>query len=176
MLVLFLSILVACASQPAAAPKPVVAKEKVGVYDSRAIVIAYAGSAHFNAWLTDLRAKNEKAKADGDEKTVKATEEEGQARQRKMHSQGFSTAPVDDILAVIQARLPEIAKQTGVGPLISKWDKAALAKHPGAEQVDVTMALVEALEPNERQLKFIPEMLKTEPLPLEEVEKMSVDE
>jgi len=171
----FVILMAACATRQAA-PKPAAPRERVGVYDSRAIVIAYAGSAHFNAWLTNLKAKNEKAKAEGDEQTVKATEEEGQGRQRKMHSQGFSTAPVDDILAVIQDQLPEIAKKAGVGPLISKWDTVALAKHPGAEQVDITMALVEALKPNERQLKIIPEMLKTQPLPLEEIEKMPVDE
>jgi hypothetical protein len=157
-------------------PKEVVPGEKIGTYDSRAVILAYFGTPHFNAWMTGLRERYDKAKAAGDAAGMKAAEEEGKARQKKMHMQGFSTAPVDDALKAIKDQLPEIAKKAGVGPLISKWDKAGLAKYPSAEQVDVTMALVEAFHPIERQRKIIPEMLKTEPLPLEEVEKMPEDE
>ena len=156
--------------------EPIVPREKVGIYDSRAVILAYVFTPPFNAWMSGLRDRYEKAKAAGDEKGMKAAEEEGKARQKKMHLQGFSTAPVDDALEVIKDQLPEIAKKAGVGVMISKWDKAGLAKYPGAEHVDVTMALVEAFHPVERQRKIIPEMLKTEPLPLEEVEKMPDDD
>jgi len=165
----------ACATRQAV-PNAAAPSVKVGVYDSRAIAVAYAGSPFFNAWMTDFKARYEKAKSAGDEAALQALNAEVEGSQKKMHMQGFSTAAVDDILAVIQDKLPGIAKKAGVGPMISKWDKDALAKYPGAERLDVTMALVQALEPDERRLKVIPEVLKTQPLPLEEMEKMSVDE
>ena len=173
--ILLFAMVVACVSQPPS-PKAAAAKEKVGVYDSRAIILAYFGTPHFIAWMDELMARYQKAKTDGNEEAMKAANAEGEARQRKLHTQAFSTAPVDDALEAIKDQLPGIAKQAGVGPIISKWDKASLAKHAGAEQVDITMALVEAFHPIERQRKIIPEVLKTEPLPLEEVEKMPVDD
>ena len=104
--------------------------ERIGVYDSRAIVVAFAGSTTFNKWLSGLKAEHEKAKAAGDQKRVAELEAEGKERQKLMHKQGFSTAPVDNILEHIKGRLPAIKEKAGVGVLVSKWDKDTLAKHP----------------------------------------------
>ena len=48
------------------------------------------------------------------------------ARRKQSHRQGFSTAPVDEILEHIKDDLPKIAKKAGVGSIISKWDEEAL--------------------------------------------------
>ena len=79
------------------------AKTRVGIYDSRAVAVAFAGSAAFNRWLSNLKAEHEKAKASGDQKRVAELEAEGAARQRLLHMQGFSTAPVTNILDQISA-------------------------------------------------------------------------
>lgn len=54
--------------------------------------------------------------------------------------------------------------------LVSKWDKDGLARYRDAELVDVTMALVDALNPNDRQRKSAIEIQKHEPIPLEKAE------
>jgi hypothetical protein len=54
------------------------------------------------------------------------------------------------------------------GPL----HKAGLAKHINAEVVDVTMALVEAFKPNERQRKSAITIQQHDPIPLDRAEKI----
>ena len=151
----------------AAEGTPAEGRARVGVYDSRAVAIAWAGTPSFNESMRSLHADHAKAKAAGDEKRVKELEAEGAARQQRLHMQGFSTAPVDEILGHIKDSLPGIQKQAGVSALISKWDKGGLAKYPAAEQVDVTMALVDALHPSDRQRQCAIEAQKHEPIPLE---------
>ena len=151
-------------------------KERIGIYDSRSVAIASAGSPYFKKQFEDLKAKHEKAKAAGDEQEVRKLEAQGQAWQKQMHRQGFSTAPVDDILAHIADSLPKIRESNNVSVLVSKWDKAELAKHPGAEQVDVTMQLVDALQPGDQQRKFAIEAQKHPPIPLEQADKIEQEE
>lgn len=152
------------------------AKLRVGVYDSRAIVIAFVDSPAYKASdgkkLAEMRAEHDKAKAEGNEKRVAELEAWGKAQQVLLHKQGFSTAPVDDILKHIKDQLPEIAKAAGVGPIVSKWDKAAIAKYKSAELVDVTMAMVKAFQPTVGQLKAATEVQKQEPISLEQAEKI----
>ena len=163
---------VVCASALAQEPA---AKMPVGVYDSRAIAVAFVGS---EAWqssvgkqLAAMQAEYSRAKAEGNQKRVAELEAQGQAQQVLLHKQGFSTAPVDDILKHIQDKIPEIAKAAGVGPVVSRWDKDALAKYSSAELVDVTMPLVDALHPTERQRKFAIDIQKQAPIPLAEAGK-----
>lgn len=148
------------------------AKVPVGTYDSRSVAVAFAGSEAFSKWMGDLKAENDKAKASGDLKRVSEIEAEGATRQKLMHKQGFSTAPVDDILEQIKDRLPAIKKKAGVIDLVSKWDKAGLARYKDAELVDVTMALADAFNPNDRQRKSAMEIQKHDPIPLEQAEKI----
>ena len=68
--------------------------------------------------------------------------------------------------------MPEIAKAAGVYPIVSKWDKAALAKYPSAELVDVTMAMVNAFNPTERQRQSAVAIQKHDPIPLEQAGKI----
>ena len=68
--------------------------------------------------------------------------------------------------------MPGIAKAAGVSAVVSKWDKDTLAKYPSAELVDVTMPLVNAFHPTDRQLKSAIDIQKQAPIPLQDVEKM----
>ena len=88
------------------------------------------------------------------------------AWQEKAHRQAFGTAPVDDLLLYITNALPEIRKDAGVTAIISKWDEPQLRKHPGAQIVDVTMKLVDAFHPNERQRKAAIEIRRRKPIAL----------
>ena len=116
---------------------------------------------------------NDKAKAEGNQTRVAELEAWGKALQIRLHKQGFSTAPVDDILKHIKDKMPEIAKSAGVGPIVSKWDKETLAKYKSAEQVDITMALVDAFHPTEGQLKAAIDIQKKTPISLKEAENIN---
>ena len=122
-------------------------QERIGVYDSRAIAIAFAGSPMFGKELRQLKADHEKAKEAGDLETAAKLEAQGKARQVALEKQGFGAASVDDILVRITNVLPEIQRTAGVTAIISKWDATKLKKHPGAETVDVTLKLVDAFQP-----------------------------
>ena len=89
-------------------------KLRVGIYDNRAIACAYAGSKFLETAMTEATKEHEKAKAAGDTKRVKELEAWGEKQQRKLHRQGFGRALVDDILARVKDKFPEVACKTGV--------------------------------------------------------------
>lgn len=142
--------------------------ERIGVYDSRAVAVAYAGSSFQQAKMNRLVSRQKQAKAAGDKKAIARIEAEGRAWQATLHRQGFGTAPVDDLLTNISNELPMIQADAGVTQLISKWNEPELKKHAGAEKIDVTMKLVDAFHPNERQRKHAIEIQTKKPAKLKE--------
>ena len=148
------------------------AKARVGIYDSRAVAVAFAGSAAFNRWMGDLKAEHGKAKASGDQERAAELEAEGAARQRLLHMQAFSTGQVTNLLDQVKDKLPAIHEKAGVSVLVSKWDKDGLARYKDAELVDVTMALVDAFSPSERQRKSAIAIQEHKPISLDQAERI----
>lgn len=142
--------------------------ERIGIYDSRAVAVAYAGSSFQKAKMSDLVRQQQEARAAGDKKAITRIEGEGRAWQAQLHQQGFGTAPVDDLLTHISNELPKIQAGAGVTQLISKWNKPELRKHANAEKIDVTMKLVDAFHPNERQRSHAIEIQTKKPAKLKE--------
>ncbi len=140
----------------------------VGTFDSRGVLFAYVGSDEFKSYLSarmvDVERALERAKAAGDEELVTMLNALGPAFQKRIHEQGFGTAPVDDILARIEDRFPGIAKKAGVDVIVSKW---TLTYHsPAAKFVDVTDMIVAEFDPNEETLQGIREIVAKEPVTL----------
>lgn len=158
------------ADEDASPPAPL----RVGVFDSRAIAVAFASSDLHDAEMQALRKRHEAAKAAGDEKTVAAIEEEAKAHQAAMHLQGFGRASVLDILAKIEAKLPDVAAEAGVDLLVSKWDVAW--QREDVDVVDVTWPLAEVFEPDERVRGWIEQVLEKEPVPHGEIRAHEGDE
>jgi hypothetical protein len=159
-----ISLLSACAKPRERVAEPV----RIGTYDSRSVAVAFAGSPTFDRYLRERGAEHARAKAAHDDKRIAELEAEAAARQRLMHMQGFSTAPVTDILDQIQDRLPAVKANAGVSVLISRWDSTALAQYKDAQLVDVTMALVDALNPHGRAREWAIEIQQSSPIPLTE--------
>ena len=107
----------------------------------------------------------------GDTELAEKLSAQGQAMQHKLHQQGFSTAPVDDILAHFEEQVAAAMETVGVTVIVSKWDEESLARHPDAVQVDVTMELVKAMGTNEKQLGFVKQIGDKPPVPLEEIKE-----
>ena len=143
----------------------------IGLYDSRAVAIAYVGSDHFKTWMKDLREEHDEAKAAGDQERAKELWASAVTRQDQLHKQGFGTAPVDGLLLLIHAETEEIKNQTGVVFFVSKWDKKRLRRFSRARKVDVTMALVDAFKPDEKQRNSAIEIQRQKPVPLTELEQ-----
>lgn len=176
-----------CASDPKATcgAAPAATKCRVGVYDSRAVAAAFVFSEVWKATedgkrTLALREEYEKARAAGDKKIQAELDDKAKRMMTKqaidsqilLHKQVFSTAPIDDILEHIKGRLPEIQKIARVDAVVSKWDKPALAKYKGAQQVDVTMLLINEMRPATEQVMVAVDIMAQTPIPLEKAEKI----
>jgi hypothetical protein len=138
---------------------------RIGTYDSRAIAIAYARSTHLAAVHADLQQRRAEAEERGDEALVREIEARGGALQLRLRLQGFSTAPVDDLLDAVRDRLPEAAREAGVAAILRSVD----FHEPSVEIVDVTDALVRLFDPDAAVLSVIAEVRANAPLALEAV-------
>ncbi|HDZ20390.1 hypothetical protein LCGC14_0397810 [marine sediment metagenome] len=166
-LVWVVACLVGCDQEGRNAEAPTESVTRIGVYDSRAIAVAFVGSEEFKTAMAALEAQHAEAKAAGDDQRVAALEAQAAAQQERLHRQGFAAAPVDDILTHVADQLPAIKAGASVETIVSKWDQASLSTYPTAERVDVTMALVDALAPTDKQRERAIEIQKIDPTPVE---------
>lgn len=138
---------------------------RIGTYDNRAIAVAYAAS-RFNPVaekMKDFKAAEEA----GDEQRIAELENWGESHQRQLHRQGFGHVPVDDLLAHVADRLPEVAEQAGVEAIVFDPSWAG----PNVELVDVSMQIVMLYEPTEKTLRHARAIMNHEPADLDEIER-----
>jgi hypothetical protein len=137
-------------------------KLRVGVYDSRAVAIAYvrhnSDAEQLKKLSTDLRA----AEARNDKNTAADIRAQGERLQTLRHLQGFSNAPVDDIMKSLADRLPAIAQEANVAMIAPTVD----FRDDSIEIVDVTDKLVAEFSPDERTKKILAEVKSVKPLPM----------
>lgn len=122
--------------------------------------MAFVGSPIHVKQLNQLKEQHDAAKAAGDTGAKARLEEQAKAQQTRLHQQAFGTADVADILEHLGDAMPGIEKEAGVTIFVSKWNAAELQNHEGGERVDVTMPLVDALKPTERQRRSAIEIQK----------------
>lgn len=144
------------------APPAIVADpaSRVGIYDSRAVAIAWVRSEGFRAEMGALTAERAAAKKAGDTAKVRALDARGAALQQQVHRQGFGTDPVDDILERVAGELPALRAREGVDMLMSRFDPS-LAEPRGK---DVTDALVALFHPDEETLRHAREIRAMQPM------------
>lgn len=140
---------------------------QIGVFDSRAVAIAYARSEPFRKRIDDMKAEHRKATEAGDEERAKELATTGPELQDMLHKQGFGTWPVDNILKEIEDAIPDIAEKAGVDVIVSKWD--VVYQRPWVELVNVTDFMVEPFNPNEDTMKVLAEIQGQPPVPLDEL-------
>lgn len=141
-------------------------KVRIGVYDNRAIAVAWASSE-----LNPVRAKMaelEQARKAGDQNKVKELEAWGPAHQRLLHFQGFGRVPVGDLLEPVKAGMAAVATAKGLVAIAMQCDHLAA----NAEAVDITADLVELYHPTDRTRKVVESMRGVKPLGLLELADM----
>jgi hypothetical protein len=74
---------------------------------------------------------------------------------------------VDDLLAHVADRLPEVAEQADVDAIVFDCSWAG----PNIEIVDITMELVMLFDPTEKTLRTAREVMKHEPIDLDAIER-----
>jgi hypothetical protein len=142
-------------------------KMRVGVYDSRAVAVAWANSTEFKDAMKSIEVDHQKAKDVKDEKRAKKIESQMQLLQRHAHEQGFSTGSVLPIMTKVQDSLPAIAKQAEVTIIVSKWELNY--RTDDVELVDVTDKIVARFHVSEHGLKWSQQIQQKPPLPIEQV-------
>ena len=140
-------------------------KVRLGVYDNRAIAVAYAAST-FNP-VKQKMADYEQAKSAGDDARIRELKEWGEKHQRQLHRQGFGRVPVDDLLAHVKDKLPELARNANIDAIVWQCDQAG----PHVEVVDITSELVQLFEPSEKTLRTVAELKKHAPADLDVIEQ-----
>jgi hypothetical protein len=141
---------------------------RLGVFDSRAVAVAYARSEIHARSMQELIERKRAAEERGDRKEVAAVEAEGARRQRRFHLQGFSVVAVDDILVHLEQHLPAVAEQAGVDAIVNRWTVAH--QRPEVELVDVTEALIAPFHPDEKTLAIVRDLREKRPLDFEEAD------
>jgi hypothetical protein len=91
---------------PAAPERPEV--RRIGVFESRAIAVAFASS-KFGTQPKELMEEYRKAEAAGNKKRMEELKGRGKKLQDKLHLQGFGRVPVDDLLAPVKDRIADVA-------------------------------------------------------------------
>ncbi len=152
------------AAKPTEPPPSVDPSERIGVYDSRAVACAFAGSKKHETIIAGWKKEFEAAEAAKDTKTMQEIKARARAAQAKMHRQGFGTAPVEDILALYPEEVEKLKRDHRLAALVSKWDSVTLGKYPKAKRIDVTDEMIEIPGPGERQRKVAREIQTKKPV------------
>ena len=142
-------------------------KLRMGVYDSRAIAIAYGNSAEFQQSMKSSRADYNKAREEKNDKRMKEIDAQMKLKQRRLHEQGFSTGSVAAIMGKIKDALPGVAKKAGVQAIVSKWELNYPS--PEVEVVDVTDELMALFHVNDKGKEWAKQIRTKPPVPMEEI-------
>lgn len=163
------TMLMTTAARAATAPAsaPAAATVRLGVYDSRAVALAWGRSPEFHGRIQKLRDDFGLAKAAGDTARMRELERDGMWTQVRLHQRVYSTAGAGDLLAGVRDQLPAIAKEAGVVAIVSRWEVPF--SDASVELVDVTKAVANLFAPDVMATKYIEQMAQEPPAPLDEI-------
>jgi hypothetical protein len=140
---------------------------RIGIYDSRAIAIAFGNSSEGMEFVRNLRHQMSEAKAAKNDSLIGSLENTGNMYQVLNHLRAFSSASVSEILSKHTAGIELVAKEARVQVIVSKFE--LIYSDAEIDTVDVTLPLVRLFKPREEALKWIYELPKHKPLPMLEV-------
>lgn len=139
-------------------------KIQVGVFDSRAVAVAFYQSKFSNIQETFglLHTRMAEAKGKEDKTAIASIERESTLRQAMMHEQGFGRGSVNSITETVKEKLMQLAKDENLSTIVSKWELVYCGDD--VVTVDVTEKIVDFFEPNEKMKLMTKEIMGLEPL------------
>ena len=139
-------------------------KIRVGVFDSRAVSIAYYQSKFSNVQQAfgTLHTRMKEAKEKEDKKAIASIEREATLRQAMMHEQGFGRGSINNVTETVKDKMVQLAKDENLSAIVSKWELV----FSGADvvTVEVTEKIVDFFEPNEKIKSMMKEIMGSEPI------------
>ncbi len=144
-------------NSPAIAAHTNTKPEITAIYDSRCIAVAYYRSQIHADLLKEWTTQHDA----GDEKVKKEVNEKANKMQQLAHLQGFSTEPVDELLARFQPQIEQIMATHNATAICSCW----LYKGDIKNTIDITDELAALYNPDEQTLNIIAKMKDVKPLP-----------
>jgi hypothetical protein len=135
-------------------------KTRIGVYDNRAIAVAYAASS-----LNPVNQKMKEydaAKQSGDDNKIKELKAWGESHQRQLHFQGFGRVPVKDLLHYVKPGVSKVAADLQLSAIAMECDYTA----PDVKVIDVTDQLVELFKPSAKTRKMARKVRSAQPVSL----------
>ncbi|HYG24270.1 MAG TPA: hypothetical protein VEH04_15940 [Verrucomicrobiae bacterium] len=139
---------------------------RVGVYDSRAVAVAYGNSTAFRDLNKGINADFEKARASKDEKRMADIKSRMNLKQQHAHEQAFSTGSVIPIMATLSNAMPAVAEAAGVQVILSKWELNYHA--PNVQTVDVTDRIVALFDVSGRGKQWSRDIQRKPPIALDD--------
>jgi hypothetical protein len=164
--------LVVAATAPAQTPAQS-KRVRVGVYDSRAIAVAYANSREFQNSMKPVQVDYAQAKLANNQKHMEELQRRMEQAQRLLDQQAYSIASIADIMAVVKGSLPSVAKEAGVEIIVSKWDLNYQSLNVEVE--DVTDKLVALFHTTEQGWKWAKEIQQKPPVPIDQINAKAVE-
>ncbi len=160
-LTLLTTVVAACGATADKNPTPPSAPgERIGTYDGRAVVIAYANSELFRQWLDEVRKRHDEAAASGDKQRADELQAQAIAQQDRFHAQAFDGDDIGDVLDKVANELPVIRQAAGVVRL----EPVNRERPADALTVDVTDQLVALFHPDDRAKGWIAD-IRSKPFP-----------
>jgi len=138
---------------------------RIGVYDSRAVAVAYANSREFQNSMKPAQADYRQAKLDGNKKHMEELQHRMRVAQRRLNEQAYSTASVAPIMATLQGFFPAVAREAGVDAIVSKWELNYASYN--VETEDVTDKLVALLHTTDQGWKWAKDVQQKPPIPID---------
>ena len=138
--------------------------QRIGVFDSRAVVLAYFNSKFSNIRqiFQSLDSLMQVAKSKDDKTTISKIDREGILRQAMLHNQGFGTGSINTITETIKDKLAKLANDENLSAVVSKWEIAFSNKD--VELIDITDKIVNFFEPTEQVKTMAKEIMQAEPV------------
>lgn len=143
------------------ADPPAPAKVRIGVYDNRAVAVAYFRSDAAAETRKAMQKELEEARKNNNSKRVEQLEHAFDRMQWTAHRQGFGTASVDQAMASVKDKLPDVAKKASVCAVVCNPDYLATNE---VERIDLTDQVVALFAPNDQTMKTIEQMKKVAPV------------
>ena len=141
---------------------------KIGTYDSRIVTFAWSRSDFFGQRLAKIRQQSDSAEKAHDTVKLKEVSVGAISYQHLLHQMVFSSGSAAFIMALVNDKLPGLAKSAGVSIILSKWELTW--SDPGVEIVDLTSQVAALFNPKDNIDKMAGEMTKQDPIPIDHLD------